>query len=72
MKKLIGISDALQQLAGGNPFYLSCRTAQRICGVSSAMTISRRLKRLVDDGILELVESGTWLGKRASTYRYTP
>jgi hypothetical protein len=72
MKKLVAVCVALQKYAGEEPFFLSCRTAQRICGFGSFHTAARRLNQLVEDGLLVVV----WMGKggtdrrRATRYRW--
>jgi hypothetical protein len=71
-KRLVAVCADLQRHAGGEPFFLSCRTAQRLCGYKSHMTANRRLNDLVEDGMLVLVERGRPAEKlrRASRYRW--
>jgi hypothetical protein len=71
-KKLVATCLAFQSYAGEEPFFLSCRTAQRIPGFGSFPTAARRLNQLVVDGLLVVV----WMGKagtdrrRATRYRW--
>lgn len=73
-RRLAAVCAGLQRHAGENPFFLSCRTAQRVCGFGSKDTANRRLNRLVDDGLLVV----TWKGlggtdrRRATRYRWKP
>jgi hypothetical protein len=72
MRRLVAVCAGLQRHAGDGPFYLSCRTAQRVCGFGSKDTANRRLDRLVEDGLLVV----TWKGlggtdrRRATRYRW--
>jgi hypothetical protein len=65
--RLIKLCRELQRAAGDDPFFLSCRTASELLNIDR-MTAWRRLKRLVGDDVLDLVEKGQKL--RASRYRY--
>ena len=65
---LVSVCRELQRATGDGPFYLSCRTAARLVGLGDHVTAWRRMKALVFDGVLELVEKGTQ--PRASRYRY--
>jgi len=67
MMRLIALCRELQQAAGDQPFYLSCAKAEEVLDIDR-MKAWRRLKLLVADGVLELVEKGTKV--RASRYRY--
>ena len=72
MKKLVAVCLALQTYAGEEPFFLSCRTAQRICGFGSFHTAARRLNQLIEDGLLVIdwkAKGGTDR-RRATRYRW--
>jgi hypothetical protein len=56
--------------AGGQPFYLSCRTVEKLFGVSR-MTAWRWLKALQFYSVIECVKKGTLKGRQATTWRYT-
>jgi hypothetical protein len=71
-KRLVAVCAGLQAYAGDAVFFLSCRTAQRVCGFGSHMTASRRLSELVEAGPLVVA----WKGKggtdrrKATRYRW--
>lgn len=65
----VGLCRELQRGAGDRPFYLSCRGAGRLLGVTHVQA-SRWLYLLVVDGVLEEVEKGDVKKRRASQYRY--
>lgn len=67
-RRLVAICAALQHLHGNAPFFLAARTAARLIGVDH-MTASRRLRMLLDDGVLRLVHRGT--ERRAARFRFT-
>ena len=66
-RKLIKVCSVLQRMAGDQPFFLSCRVAAHLCGVTHMQT-ARLLKVLTHDGVLEVVEKGH--RHNATTYRY--
>jgi hypothetical protein len=80
VRRLIAVCQALQDAAnryGGDHFFLSCRSAAAVCGFSGLngyRTASRWLRRLVEDGLLELVERGIpgLSHGKASCYRVRP
>jgi len=65
---LVCLCRELQRASGDGPFYLACRTAGRLLFGGDHMAASRRLKVLVTDGFLALVEKGT--KTKAARYRY--
>lgn len=79
VRRLVAVSADLQSSAsavGMDRFYLSCRTAAAACGFEGKhgyRSAARWLKRLVADGVLELVEAGVGgtASRLASQYRYT-
>jgi hypothetical protein len=64
---LARVCHELQQIQGNDPFWLSCRHAGAVLGVSHTQT-ARYIHRLVLDGILRVVEEHT--SNRATRYRY--
>lgn len=66
---LAGLCRELQRGAGEAPFYLSCRDAGRLLGVTHVQA-SRWLFLLVADGVLAEIEKGDVRTRRASQYRY--
>jgi hypothetical protein len=71
-RKLVAVCEVLQEVAGREPFYLSCRDAAAYCGFATNQTASNRLKSLVKVGVLEVVKAGipSATVRVASTYRY--
>jgi hypothetical protein len=69
LAKLLAVARRLARETGG-PFYLSGRTASKVIGTSHR-TAARRLRGMVADGSLELVEPGTpgARTRRAAKYR---
>jgi hypothetical protein len=72
VRRLVAVCAGLQRFACEDPFYLSCRTAQRVCEFGSYHTASRRLTRLVEDGLLKVVlkARGGTDRRRATRYRW--
>ena len=68
IRLLASLCRELQRGAGGEPFYLDCRTAGRLVGVDH-VTANRWLFLLCSDGLLVVVEPGQ--RNRATSYRYT-
>ena len=69
LRVLVALCRELQRAAGERPFWLACRTVQRLLGVGR-VTAGRWLGLLVDDKILFLVEKGSRQTGRASRYCY--
>jgi hypothetical protein len=71
-RRLPALCAKLQALAGDRSFFLACRTAERLCGFTNQMTPARRLKLLVESGVLKLVSRGSTGAelRRAAEYRY--
>lgn len=78
VRRLVSVCAALQSAArsvGTDHFFLSCRTASAACdfhGPNGYRTAARWLKRLVADGVLELVKAGIGgtSSRLASEYRF--
>ncbi|QDT69058.1 hypothetical protein MalM25_19850 [Planctomycetes bacterium MalM25] len=66
---LAGLCRELQRIAGDGPFFLSCRDAGQLLGVSHVQA-ARWLFLLESDGVLELVAKGDMKTRRASEFRY--
>ncbi len=71
LQVLVGICRDLQRRGGREPWFLSCRTAGSLLGVTHTEA-SRWLFLLEADGILEVVEKGggRQTARRATRYRY--
>ncbi|UCC98976.1 MAG: bifunctional DNA primase/polymerase [Phycisphaerales bacterium] len=67
VRLLIKVCCELQQLRESEPFWLACRSAAGILGVSATQA-SKFLQMLVVDGVLEVVEGNTTT--RGTRYRY--
>lgn len=67
--RLAAICAILQGIAGDKPFFLDCRTAGRLLGVSHK-SAWKHLKRLQQARRLELVRPGNRRERRASEYMY--
>jgi hypothetical protein len=67
LRRLVAVCRELQHVAGEEPFYLDCRTAGALLGVSHVMA-HKWLQVLVIDGVLRLVRRGTQ--GSATRYRY--
>ena len=69
LRSLVALCRELQRSAGDGPFYLGCRTAARILGTNRT-TANNWLFLLKFDRIIEIVETGTMVGRRATRYHY--
>ena len=69
LQLLVGICRELQRASGDNPFFLACRTAGKLLGVNHT-TASRWLFLLRHNGVIQEVEKGDQVKRRASRYRY--
>jgi hypothetical protein len=67
VRRLIVLCRALQKVAGDKPFFLTCRTAGQLLGISHVLA-NKWLRLLVIEEVLSQVSVGTQ-GK-ASRYRY--
>ena len=65
--RMVLLCRQLQHVAGDEPFYLTCRTAGDLLGISYKLA-NKWTRLLAHDRVLELVERGK-VG-RASRYRY--
>lgn len=69
LAELERICLALQQHHGRRPFFLSCRIAGRLLGVSHVKA-NDMMRQLVSDRVLDRVSVGTKASRRASEYLY--
>ncbi len=67
LHRLVKLCVVLQEAAGGNPFFLTCRGAAEVLEVSPTRALSY-LAMLCDDEIIDLVEKGR--PGKGSQYRY--
>ena len=70
IRLLVALCRELQRAAGHEPFYLSCRTVQRLFRHDLHTTAALWLRGLVRSKIIEEVEKGGPQTNRASRYRY--
>jgi hypothetical protein len=68
VRHLVALCHQLQQRAGSDPFFLGCRTAGKVLGVSH-VTAWSWLRVLQDDGILERTLKGSKKSGKASEWR---
>lgn len=67
LRRMVLLCRELQHHAGNEPFYLACRSAGDVLGITHVVA-NKWLRLLVHERILELVTPGT--RHRASEYRY--
>jgi hypothetical protein len=68
INELMGLCKELQCMTGRDqPFFLSCRTVAGLFGVEP-MTGARWLKHLVNEGVMRIVDAGTYKSLRATRY----
>lgn len=67
MRELVALCQALHRRSAPHPFWLSCRAAASVLGISPP-TANRWLNKLQFDGVLELVFEGS--RGRAAEYYY--
>lgn len=76
LRLLVSLCRELQQTAGTEPFYLSCRTAAEVLNVRNKqgeldhVKVWRWTLLLAHDGIIEVTEKGNRAKHRASSYLY--
>jgi hypothetical protein len=69
-KLLVAFCWHLQQQTGGDSFYLSCRTVQRLFGLETHAQAARRLRGLVRFGVLEVTGKGGPKTNRATRFNF--
>lgn len=70
-RRLVALCRELQRTAGAAPFFLSSHEVHRVGLCECHVTAWRRLRLLVTDRVLELVDAGTpGRGGRAARFRY--
>jgi len=70
LQKLAALCHLLQAMAGAGPFYLSCRTVQRLFALKSHEQAAVWLRLLRRKGIIEEVTKGGPSNMRATRYFY--
>jgi hypothetical protein len=70
LKKLVALCHLLQALAGPQPFYLACRTVQRLYGLRTHETAATWLRILRKTKIITEVAKGGPGNMRATRYYY--
>ena len=68
LKDLTSFCWQLQQIQGDAPFYLSCRTVQRLWRLNSHTKAARWLLGLRQLNVLELISQGSAISQHASRY----
>ena len=72
LKKLVSLCHLLQKLAGDEPFYLACRTVQRLFNLKTHEQAAVWLRVLRAMKILDEATKGGPNNMRATRYRYCP
>ena len=67
---LMSLCRELQRDAGDGPFFLSCRKACEVAGLSNHVKANQFLRPLERTGLLEVVKRGDNQGRKANRYRY--
>jgi len=70
LQKLVALCHLLQALAGPNPFYLACRTVQRLFNLKTHEQPATWLRILRKRGVLTEVIKGGPTSMRASRFHY--
>jgi hypothetical protein len=70
LKKLVTLCHALQEVANPEPFFLACRTVQRLFGLSSHERGARWMRILQAKKIIKVTSPGGPTSMRASRYVY--
>ena len=70
MQLLISVCRELQRLNRMQPFFLTCRDAERLTGIAYKIAHKLLTEALVADGILELVSRGKQHARKANRYRF--
>ena len=72
LRRVVGFCRELWISHDGKPFFLSCRTLQRLLEHPDHVRAARWLRGLCRAKILAVVEPGGAKSRRASRYRYLP
>jgi hypothetical protein len=70
VRLLVSLCRELQRIAGREPFFISCRTVQRLFHHETHGTGARWLRGLCDSKIIKVDEQGGPDSNRASRYKY--
>ena len=70
LQKLVALCHLMQALAGPNPFYLACRTVQRLFNLKTHEQPATWLRILRKRGVLTEVIKGGPTSMRASRFHY--
>jgi hypothetical protein len=73
LRLLVCLCRELQRQHGDRQFFLSCRDAARVVGLTgnkSHVTAWKWLRKLCHEGILKLLSSGSMLKRKANEYQY--
>ena len=72
LRQVVSLCRELWLVCGRKPFFVSCRTLQRLLGHPDHVRAARWLRGLVRSKILAVVEVGGATTRRATRYRYLP
>jgi hypothetical protein len=69
--KLVAVCRALASMTTDGVFFVSMRDAGKAMMTSDPYAPKKSLRRLIVDGVLEVVEAGTPGGRRATRYKFS-
>ena len=72
LRQVVALCRELWLIRNGEPFFVSCRTVQRLLGHPDHVRAARWLRGLVRSKILGVVEAGGPATRKATRYRYLP
>lgn len=72
LRQVVGLCRELWLIRERQPFFVSCRTLQRLLGHADHVRAARWLRGLVRSKVLAIEEAGTAVTRKATRYRYLP
>ncbi|MGZ4962779.1 MAG: bifunctional DNA primase/polymerase [Limisphaerales bacterium] len=72
LQKVVSLCREMARMRGSRPFFISCRTIQRLLGHPEHVRAARWLRGLTRAKILAVVEAGEIKTRKATRYRYLP
>jgi hypothetical protein len=72
LRQVVSLCRELWLIREREPFFVSCRTIQRLLGHPDHIRAARWLRGLVRSKVLSIVEAGGAATRKATRYRYLP
>ena len=72
LRQVVSLCRELWLVSGRKPFFVSCRTLQRLLGHPDHVRAARWLRGLVRSKVLGVVEAGAAATRKATRYQYLP